>query len=56
MCKTEADLQTQQMNYGCSNGEGQIRGIESTDTNYCIRNTLATKIYCIAQEVIAIIL
>ena len=43
MCKTEADLQTQKKSCGCSNGEGngegQIRGIESTDTNYCIRNT-----------------
>ena len=39
MWKTEADLQTQQMNCGCSNGEGRIGGIESTDTNYCIRNT-----------------
>ena len=37
-------------------GEGQIRGMGLKDISYYILNRLATRIHCVAQGMIAIVL
>ena len=58
-CKTETGSQTQKTNLPSQRGEvvgeGQIRRMGLTDTNYYIYDRQATKFHCVAHGIINII-